>query len=112
MSNTIWKPSFCFCKIEYDHNFTFVKSHKKCKKHELIIGQAHVDILLSETKFFNSESFGLEIPRRYKKFENYHDAIDEATVSNDTNGLSILNAFQNDVDKCVNERIRIKNLSK
>jgi len=50
---TTWHSDTCDCKIEYNDNINWVKTHKKCRLHKRLEGQILLDNCLALNQRFN-----------------------------------------------------------
>jgi len=50
---TIWVPSTCDCKLEYNDRVNWVKTWNKCRLHNSLDGQALLDTVMAQCRRFS-----------------------------------------------------------
>jgi len=51
---TKWSADTCDCVIRFNDNIIWIESIKKCRHHNLLNGQNHLDTVLAQNRRFNS----------------------------------------------------------
>jgi len=54
--NTIWSPDTCDCKIEFNPQYIWIKTHRKCRLHKSLDGQLLIDEIKLQNHRFQTES--------------------------------------------------------
>ena len=55
MTEKVWEPDTCDCKIALDDtNYTFVSWERRCKLHEAVDAQAMLDAVMTHNRTYSS----------------------------------------------------------